>query len=149
MTKTKRAQSAPSQASPTSAGATGSLLVLLQAEAFIELALAVAVYRHLGGTWLMFAVLFAVPDVSMAGYIANPRIGAALYNLGHTYIVPALLAVAGFLMATPLLYLVGLIWTAHIGADRMIGAGLKYTTAFRTTHLRWKAPSNSGSVAEA
>lgn len=137
------------QASPTSAGATGSVLVLLQAEALIEVALAVAVYRHLGGTWLMFAVLFAVPDISMAGYIANSRIGATLYNLGHTYIVPALLAAAGFLTATPLLYLVALIWTAHIGTDRIIGAGLNYKSAFSATHLRWRAPRNPGSVAKA
>ncbi len=137
------AKSAPSQDSPISAGATGSVLVLLQAEALIEMALAVAVYRHLGGTWLMFAILFVVPDVSMAGYLANPRIGAALYNPGHTYIAPALLAVAGFLTATPLLYLVALIWTAHIGFDRMIGAGFKYATGFSATHLRWKAPSTS------
>ena len=143
MTTTMRVQSAPYQASPSSAGATGSVLWLLQAEAFIELALAVAVYRDLGGTWLLFAILFAVPDVSAAGYFANPRVGAAVYNLGHTYILPALLALAGFLTATALLYSITLIWTAHIAFDRMIGAGLKYPIAFRTTHLRWKASSGS------
>jgi hypothetical protein len=28
-----------------------------------------------------------------------------------------------------------LIWTAHIGADRLLGYGLKYPTRFHDTHL--------------
>ena len=28
-----------------------------------------------------------------------------------------------------------LIWLAHIGADRLLGYGLKYPTAFTDTHL--------------
>ena len=149
MTIAKRMQFAPARTSPAATRATGSVLVLLQMEAFLELALAVAVYRHLGGTWLMFAILFAVPDVSLAGYFANRRIGAALYNLGHTYVAPVLLAAAGFLTATPVLYLLALIWAAHIGFDRLIGAGLKYEAAFTATHLHWKAPSSSAHMAEA
>ncbi|RKQ33951.1 DUF4260 family protein [Oceanobacillus halophilus] len=34
------------------------------------------------------------------------------------------------------LIIVGLIWTAHIGMDRMIGFGLKYPTAFKDTHIQ-------------
>ncbi|KKB35215.1 hypothetical protein QY97_01956 [Bacillus thermotolerans] len=30
---------------------------------------------------------------------------------------------------------VGLIWSAHIGMDRAIGYGLKYSTHFKDTHL--------------
>ena len=30
---------------------------------------------------------------------------------------------------------VALIWLAHIGADRLLGYGLKYPTAFKDTHL--------------
>jgi hypothetical protein len=31
---------------------------------------------------------------------------------------------------------IALIWGAHIGADRMLGYGLKYPTAFKHTHLQ-------------
>jgi hypothetical protein len=30
----------------------------------------------------------------------------------------------------------GLIWLAHVGADRLLGYGLKYPTGFRDTHLQ-------------
>ncbi|PHB05583.1 DUF4260 family protein, partial [Bacillus pseudomycoides] len=30
----------------------------------------------------------------------------------------------------------GLIWTAHIGMDRMLGYGLKYETDFKDTHIQ-------------
>jgi hypothetical protein len=33
---------------------------------------------------------------------------------------------------------IALIWTAHIGFDRMMGYGLKYATAFGATHLGWR-----------
>jgi len=129
------AHARPSKISPTGAGATGSVPVLLRAEGLIELAVAVTAYRYAGGPWLMFAVLFLVPDVSMVGYFASPRTGARIYNLGHTYIAPALMALVGVVIATPVLQLMALIWVAHIGFDRLLGYGLKYPSAFRATHL--------------
>jgi hypothetical protein len=119
----------------TSPGVIGSVPVLLRTEALIELAIAVTAYRCAGGSWLMFAALFLMPDVSMVGYIASARIGSRIYNLGHTYIAPALLALVGGVMATPVLHLLALIWAAHIGFDRLFGYGLKYPSAFRSTHL--------------
>ncbi|AIM07305.1 hypothetical protein BAHan_3779 [Bacillus anthracis] len=32
--------------------------------------------------------------------------------------------------------MIGLIWTAHIGMDRMFGYGLKYETEFKGTHIQ-------------
>jgi hypothetical protein len=120
---------------PTAEGGADSISALLRAEGLIELAVAVAAYRYVGGPWLMFAVLFLLPDASMVGYIANPRIGARIYNLGHTYVAPALMALAGIAMAAPVLQMMALIWAAHIGFDRLLGYGLKYPSAFRATHL--------------
>jgi hypothetical protein len=58
-----------------------------------------------------------------------------LYNLGHaTPGALAVIAVGWWLSALPVA-LVGLIWLAHIGMDRMAGYGLKYPDAFRHTHL--------------
>ena len=113
----------------------GSVSLLLRAEGAIELGLAVLTYRHLGGSWSLFAILFLMPDVGMGGYLINVRVGARAYNAAHTYLAPALVAVAASVLAAPSLLSVALIWTAHIGFDRALGYGLKYPTGFGDTHL--------------
>jgi hypothetical protein len=133
-----QARPEPAATRPIADMAAGSVPMLLRAEAVIELALAVSAYRHIGGTWPLFAILFLAPDITMLGYLANPRAGARLYNAGHSYLAPAVLALAGFMLATPLLYGPALIWAAHIGFDRSLGYGLKYPAAFGATHLGWK-----------
>lgn len=72
----------------------------------------------------------------MLGYAANKTIGAALYNLAHTYTAPflAFLILWGSGHGSAL-WLVW-IWIAHIGFDRLLGYGLKYETAFKDTHLQ-------------
>ena len=90
-------------------------------------------YARGDGSWLVFAALFFAPDVTFAGYVAGPRVGAALYNAAHSYVGPLLLLLvvqrAG--TASP----IALVWAAHIGFDRALGYGLKYPSAFRDTHL--------------
>ena len=76
------------------------------------------------------------PDVSLAGYLAGPRVGAVTYNLAHTYAFPVALAAGCLLAGEPGLPVqIALIWAAHIGIDRVLGLGLKYPTAFKDTHL--------------
>ena len=108
---------------------------LLRAEGAVFLLLAGTLYASLGYGWLLFAVLLLVPDLSMLGYLAGPRVGAAAYNLAHTYAAPAL--VGGLAWANG--YTPGVaaaaIWGAHIGLDRMLGYGLKLPTSFKDTHL--------------
>jgi hypothetical protein len=108
---------------------------LLRVEGGVVLAVSVAFYVLGGGGWGLFAVLFLVPDVSMLGYFAGPVVGAAAYNAGHSYVVPAVLGAVGVLGGYPLAVLLALIWVAHIGFDRLVGYGLKYGTAFGDTHL--------------
>jgi len=109
--------------------------LLLRLEGLAVLAGAVAGYALLHGSWLWFAVFFLTPDLSMLGYFAGPRIGAAAYNTGHSYIGPALIIAAWLVTRTPLLEFVALIWIAHIGFDRALGYGLKYAKGFGWTHL--------------
>jgi hypothetical protein len=109
--------------------------MLLRLEGAVVLAAAAFAYAWVGGGWAMFAVLFLVPDVFMLGYLRNPRIGAAVYNAGHTYFAPTILAAYGLFQAQPLALEIALIWIAHIGFDRMLGFGLKYQTAFGHSHL--------------
>ena len=108
---------------------------LLRTEGVALLALSVLLYWINGGSWLLFGVLLLAPDISMLGYLAGPRVGAAIYNAFHTYAVPAVVGALGMIFASPLMVAVALIWFAHIGMDRTVGYGLKYPSAFKDTHL--------------
>lgn len=108
--------------------------VLLQRlEGLAALALGIVAYAWLGQSWVIFAALFLVPDFTMLGYLRSARFGALIYNLGHSYATPALLALVG-LAVGPLAYGLAAIWVAHIGADRLLGYGLKLES-FEATHL--------------
>jgi hypothetical protein len=132
------AHAAPAKVQRITGAVVGPVAVFLRAEALVELFLAVMAYRSVGGTWTHFAALFLAPDLSMLGYLINRRVGAWLYNLGHTYLAPALLGATGFVTGTPVLYSMSLIWAAHIAFDRLAGYGLKYSIAFGATHLGGK-----------
>ena len=109
---------------------------LLRFEEAALLAAAVFAYAHLHFGWPLFAVLFFAPDLFMLGYLANPRLGAAIYNLGHFLVVPLALLAAGYTTRRPQLMAIGLIWLSHIAFDRMLGYGLKYPAQFKDTHLQ-------------
>ncbi len=131
---------APPRVSNLVAGAVGGApRIILRLEGAAALAVASAAYARVGDGWVMFALLFLAPDISMLGSLAGRRIGAVAYNLGHSYLPPAALAACGLFISQPLLLSLSLIWVAHIGFDRMLGYGLKYDTAFGHTHLRVKS----------
>jgi hypothetical protein len=109
--------------------------LLLRLEGGATAALAVLLYVRGGGGWLLFAILILAPDLSIFGYVLGPRLGSAIYNGVHNLVLPFALAAAGLLLASQLGVWVALIWTAHIGADRLLGFGLKYPTEFKDTHL--------------
>ncbi len=117
----------------------------LRLEGGVLLGAAVAAYAGLDGGWGRFALLFFVPDIAFAAYLAGPRIGAAVYNLLHSYALPLGLVVAAEVMEDVGVLLAALVWLAHIGFDRLLGYGLKYPTGFQDTHLgrigqrRWTA----------
>lgn len=109
--------------------------VLLHLEGLVVL-LGCFLFYQLGEfSWLMFILLLFVPDLSALGYLINIRTGALLYNIVHTYIFSLTLILLGFLFVHATLLAVGLIFTAHIGLDRLCGFGLKYPTQFKDTHL--------------
>jgi Domain of unknown function (DUF4260) len=109
---------------------------LLRTEGVALLTLSVLLYRVNGGSWLLFGALLFAPDLSMLGYLAGPKVGAAIYNAFHTYAMPAVVGALGMIFASPLAIAVALIWLAHIGVDRTVGYGLKYPTSFKDTHLQ-------------
>jgi len=58
-----------------------------------------------------------------------------IYNAAHSYLAPMALMVTGFAASEPLILSIAMIWLAHIGIDRALGYGLKYSTGFGFTHL--------------
>jgi hypothetical protein len=110
--------------------------VLLRLDGFAVALLAVFLYRELGASWWLFAGLFLAPDIAFLAYLVNRTAAPVVYNVLHTYVVPAVCFLAGLRMQHAPLMGVGLIWIAHIGVDRMLGFGLKYAEGFRVTHLQ-------------
>ncbi|MEO5576822.1 MAG: DUF4260 family protein [Gaiellaceae bacterium] len=109
---------------------------LLHAEGLAVAAAAVTLYFHEGYAWWLLLVLALAPDLAMVGYAAGPRSGAVAYDLVHTYVLPVLLATAGFLADSDTAVQLALIWLTHIGVDRAVGYGLKYPSGFKDTHLQ-------------
>jgi hypothetical protein len=109
--------------------------LILRAEGAALAAAALIGYAHFGAGWWLFAVLLLVPDLSMLGYLAGARAGAAVYNAAHTTVLPLAVGVAGALTGAPLAVAVALVWLAHIGIDRALGYGLKHADGFGHTHL--------------
>lgn len=95
----------------------------------------ILLYAHVGGSWWLFVLLLLAPDLAMLGYLGGPRLGARLYNVAHVYAGPLVLAALGVWQSWPLGVALALIWTAHIGMDRMLGYGLKLPEGFQHTHL--------------
>ena len=84
-------------ASAEAAGAvTGGLRTLLRLEGltlFVGMTLLYAVWD---GSWWVYAIVFLVPDLSFAAYLAGPRAGAIIYNAAHSYMAPMALMTTGF-----------------------------------------------------
>jgi hypothetical protein len=119
----------------TAGAASGGLRTLLRLEGLALFAGMTLLYAVWGGSWWVYAILFLVPDLSFAAYLAGPRFGTVIYNAAHSYLAPMALMVTGFAASEPLILSIAMIWLAHIGIDRALGYGLKYSTGFGFTHL--------------
>jgi len=109
--------------------------IWLRLEALAVFVAGLLVWIALNGGWPKFALGFLLPDLALLAYLIGPRAGAAVYNVTHSYVIPAALAVVGASLDQTAVLLAGALWTSHIGFDRMLGLGLKYPTGFADTHL--------------
>lgn len=114
---------------------TGNLNWLLRLEGFAIFLFALMAYRFLGFEWGFFILLFLVPDLSLIAYFHSPKIGAIFYNIAHSYVLPLMLFAYGFFVSSSDADKVAIVWIAHIGFDRALGFGLKYSRGFRYTHF--------------
>lgn len=119
----------------THGAVSGTPKLVLRAEGALVLAAVTYAYNQTNMGWLLFAILFFTPDIFMLGYLRNSRVGATGYNIGHTYLTPALLYGLGYYIGSSHLVAIALIWIGHIGFDRAVGYGLKYATGFKSSHL--------------
>ncbi len=92
-------------------------------------------YLFLDFNLIVFGLLLFVFDFFMIGYLFNSKVGAYVYNLGHSMIFPPMLFLIGYVTDTRIIIGFSLIWFAHIGLDRLLGYGLKFTSDFKDTHL--------------
>jgi uncharacterized protein DUF4260 len=122
-------------ASEATGAVTGGLRTMLRLEGLTLFTGMTLLYAVWGGSWWVYAILFLVPDLSFAAYLAGPKPGAIVYNAAHSYMAPVTLMTSGFAAASPLLLSIAMIWLAHIGIDRALGYGLKYAEGFGFTHL--------------
>ena len=116
--------------------ARSSVVLLLRLEGLIVAAISAVLYAQTGASWWLFAALWLAPDLSMLGYATGrPCWGARIYNAYHNYAVPGLLALFAIVIHARGLMPIALIWINHIGVDRLLGFGLKYSDGFGFTHL--------------
>jgi Domain of unknown function (DUF4260) len=114
---------------------TGAPRRWLGIEGLVLLAGALIAFGILSQPWWIVPAAILVPDLAAAGYLAGTRHGARLYNLAHATLLPAVLLGVGYWQADRLAEAFALVWLAHIGLDRLLGSGLKYSDRFTHTHL--------------
>jgi multisubunit Na+/H+ antiporter MnhB subunit len=106
----------------------------LRTEGLFVFISSLAAYDHLGYSWTIFFIYFLAPDLSFLGYLFNSKAGTISYNIAHSYLLPLFLLTLGLILEHDSLIFV-LIWLSHIGFDRSLGYGLKYSSGFKDTHL--------------
>lgn len=110
---------------------------ILKLEELGQFLLSIALFSSLDYAWWVFPACLLLPDLSMAGYLANPKTGAWLYNFFHHKLLAIIIFVLGFWLHHELLSLTGIILFGHSAMDRAFGYGLKFNDDFRNTHLGW------------
>jgi len=108
---------------------------LIKLEELFLFLLSIFLFTQLECAWWWYAVLFLAPDVAMLGYLANPAVGSATYNLAHHKAIAVIAYTIGAFVGSPFLQLAGLIMLGHSSLDRVLGYGLKYSDSFKHTHL--------------
>jgi hypothetical protein len=91
--------------------------------------------------------------VDLRGPLARACRGARVYNAFHTYTLPIILGLLAVTTHAGTLVPYALIWVNHIGIDRGLGYGLKFSQGFGWTHLgikgRARLESSRGGCSEA
>lgn len=109
-----------------------TLLKLEEAAMFL---FCIFLFSKLDFAWWWFPALLLLPDISMIGYLVNPKVGAFAYNLAHHRLTATIIAFYAIACGDDYWKLIAIIFFAHISFDRTLGYGLKYNDNFQNTHL--------------
>lgn len=109
--------------------------ILLKLEELLMFGLSIFLFSKLDFAWWWYPLLLLAPDLSMVGYLINPRVGAITYNIVHHKAVGVGIYIFGSFLTNQPLQLAGLIFFGHSSIDRFLGYGLKYPDSFQHTHL--------------
>jgi|SRR5690606_12783122 len=110
---------------------------LVKLEELGQFLLSILLFSQLEYTWWVFPACILLPDLSMIGYVVNPKAGASLYNFFHHKLVAIFFLGLGFWTDHSLISLIGVILFGHSAMDRVFGYGLKFNDHFEHTHLGW------------
>ena len=113
-------------------------IALRRMEALMIFSVGLLLYHTSAYNWLLFAVLFFLPDAGAIGYLKSHKLGSTMYNLTHWLVWPLLLVTWAVWQDHTTAKMVGLIWITHIGFDRMLGWGFKTGGSFYETDMGLK-----------
>ena len=116
------------------------VVLKLEEAAMLFLSYLAFIHLDLPGWW--YWVFLLAPDVSMLGYLINPKVGAISYNIAHHKAIAIAILVIGFLLPSTGLQFVGIIMFGHSSMDRLLGYGLKFPDSFHHTHLGYIGGKN-------
>ena len=108
---------------------------ILKLEELAMLSISIYGLYVLNAPWYCYLLLALGPDISMVGYLAGNKVGAASYNLFHHKGVAIALFFAGLLLPNIYLQIAGIILFGHSSMDRVFGYGLNHEDGFKHTHL--------------
>lgn len=108
-------------------------IIKLEEAAMLGLGIYMLSSLHVASWW--YLLLFIGPDISMLGYLAGNKTGAAIYNLFHHKGIAIAVFITGLIMPTTLMQVIGIVLFGHSSMDRMLGYGLKTDEGFKYTHL--------------
>jgi len=109
--------------------------LILKSEALAVMGAGIAIWVVNDGSLLLLVPALLLPDLSMVGYLAGPRLGALTYNAAHNWTIGLIVLGIGWWLAVAGVLLAGAILLAHVGMDRALGYGLKLPSGFQDTHL--------------
>ena len=108
---------------------------VLRLEELAMLLLSISALYFFNAAWWLYAVMALGPDISMLGYMAGNKVGAATYNTFHHKGIAIAIFAIGLKYNMDALTITGIILFGHSSMDRIFGYGLKYETGFKFTHL--------------
>src|SRR5438876_9773763 len=98
-------------------------IIKLEEASMFAISIYALYYFH--ATWWWYVLILFGPDISIAGYILGPVVGAGMYNIFHHKGFALFIFFIGLYTDTTLWEITGATLFGHSSMDRMFGYGLK------------------------